>query len=198
MANTLLLGQGGHAHAESGGSAARHRSRNPLRRFQERFEHRFSRVRNGYRALLLLALGRPRRFIAGFLAVVIVSFGLAPFLGENFFPAMDSGQILMRVRARPGTRIEETARLFDQVEQVVRRTIPPDQIDGIVDNIGLPYSGINAAYRGARLALHGSTPPMRKSSPIKGSRPPQRPGGLQEDRCAIRRASNLIGFRAIR
>ena len=55
---------------------------------------------------------------------------------------MDSGQILMHVRAQPGTRIEETARLFDQVEQVVRRTIPPDQIDGIVDNIGLPYSGI--------------------------------------------------------
>jgi multidrug efflux pump subunit AcrB len=147
MANTLLRGQGGHAHAESGGSAARHRSRNPLRRFQEGFEHHFSRVRNGYRSLLLLALGRPRRFMAGFLAAVIVSFGLAPFLGENFFPAMDSGQILMHVRAQPGTRIEETARLFDQVEQVVRRTIPPDQIDGIVDNIGLPYSGINAAYQ---------------------------------------------------
>src|SRR5580692_8735343 len=147
MANTLLRGQGGHAHAESGGSVARHRSRNPLRRFQEGFEHHFSRVRNGYRSLLLLALGRPRRFMAGFLAAVIVSFGLAPFLGENFFPAMDSGQILMHVRAQPGTRIEETARLFGQVEQVVRRTIPPDQIDGIVDNIGLPYSGINAAYQ---------------------------------------------------
>ncbi len=141
MANYLLHGHGGH------GSAARRRSRNPLKRFQEGFEHRFSRVRNGYRALLLLALGRPKTFIAGFLAVVIVSFGLAPFLGENFFPPIDSGQILMHVRAQPGTRIEETARLFDQVEQVVRQTVPPDQLGMIVDNIGLPYSGINAAYQ---------------------------------------------------
>jgi multidrug efflux pump subunit AcrB len=147
MANTLLRGHGGHAHAESGGSAARHRSRNPLRRFQEEFEHHFSRVRNGYRSLLLLALGGPRRFMAGFLAAVIVSFGLAPYLGENFFPSMDSGEILVHIRAQPGTRIEETARLFDQVEQVVRRSIPSDQIDSIVDNIGLPYSGINTAYQ---------------------------------------------------
>ncbi len=70
-----------------------------------------------------------------------------PFLGENFFPAVDSGQILMHVRAQPGTRIEETARLFDFVEQTVRRTIPPDQLDNIVDNIGLPFSGINMAYQ---------------------------------------------------
>ena len=101
----------------------------------------------GYRSLLLLALGRPKMFIAGFLAAFVVSFGLWPFLGQNFFPAVDSGQILMHVRAQPGTRIEETARLFDQVEQTVRRTIPPDQIDGIVDNIGLPFSGINMAYQ---------------------------------------------------
>ena len=70
-----------------------------------------------------------------------------PFLGENFFPAVDSGQILMHVRAQPGTRIEETARLFDLVEQTIRRTIPPDQLDNIVDNIGLPFSGINMAYQ---------------------------------------------------
>ena len=147
MANTLLRGHGGDAHAESGGLAARRRSRNPLKRFQEGFEHHFSRVRNGYRSLLLLALGHPRRFIAGFLAVAIVSFGLAPYLGENFFPSMDSGQILLHIHAQPGTRIEETARLFDQIEQVVRRIIPSDQIDNIVDNIGLPYSGINTAYQ---------------------------------------------------
>ena len=87
-----------------------------------------------------LRSARPRTFIAGFLAcVVIVSFGLWPFLGKNFFPAIDSGQILMHVRAQPGTRIEETARLFDLIEQTVRRTIPPDQLDNIVDNIGLPF-----------------------------------------------------------
>ncbi len=95
----------------------------------------------------MLALGHPRIFIAGFLACVLASFGLWPFLGENFFPKIDSGQILMHVRAQPGTRIEETARLFDLVERTVRETIPPAQLDNIVDNIGLPYSGINMAYQ---------------------------------------------------
>ena len=104
-------------------------------------------MRERYRALLSLALASPRTFIVGFLACVILSFGLWPFLGENFFPSVDSGQILMHVRAQPGTRIEETARLFDQVEQTVRHTIPPDQLDNIVDNIGLPFSGINMAYQ---------------------------------------------------
>ena len=96
---------------------------------------------------MLLALGRPKTFIGGFLACVVLSFGLWPFLGENFFPAVDSGQILMHVRAQPGTRIEETARLFDLIEQTVRGIIPPDQLDNIVDNIGLPFSGINMAYQ---------------------------------------------------
>ena len=77
---------------------------------------------------------------------MLLSFGLAPFLGENFFPSVDSGQILMHVRAPTGTRIEETARLCDLVEQAIRQIIPPDQLDNIVDNIGLPYSGINMAY----------------------------------------------------
>ena len=97
--------------------------------------------------MLQLALNAPKTFIAGFLACVLVSFGLWPFLGENFFPTVDSGQILMHVRAQPGTRIEETARLFDLVEQVVRGTIPPSQVANIVDNIGLPFSGINMAYQ---------------------------------------------------
>jgi multidrug efflux pump subunit AcrB len=83
----------------------------------------------------------------GFLACVLLSFLLAPFLGKNFFPTVDSGQILMHVRAQPGTRIEETARLFEFVEDTVRRTIPPSEIDNIVDNIGLPFSGINMAYQ---------------------------------------------------
>ena len=127
------------------GAAAR--SRNPLKRFQQAFDDRFARIRARYRSLLSLALASPKIFIAGFLACVVLSFGLWPFLGENFFPAVDSGQILMHVRAQPGTRIEETARLFDLVEQTVRRIIPPDQLDNIVDNIGLPFSGINMAYQ---------------------------------------------------
>jgi len=137
----------GETGADDNAAAEPRRSRNPFKRLQQVFDDRFSRVRERYRSLLSLALASPRLFIAGFLACVIVSFGLWPFLGENFFPAVDSGQILMHVRAQPGTRIEETARLFDFVEQTIRRTIPPNQLDNIVDNIGLPFSGINMAYQ---------------------------------------------------
>jgi multidrug efflux pump subunit AcrB len=144
MANYLMRGQHQAPHDPSQLPA---RTRNPLKRFQQGFEVRFGQFRDSYRALLLLALSRPQTFIAGFIACVVLSFGLWPFLGENFFPSVDSGQILMHVRAQPGTRIEETARLFDLIEQTVRRTIPPNQLDNIVDNIGLPFSGINLAYQ---------------------------------------------------
>jgi multidrug efflux pump subunit AcrB len=149
MANFLMRGYHAEAHhdASSDGRPDTHRSRNPLRRFQLAFEVRFGRIRDRYRSLLVLALGNPRTFMAGFLACVLISFVLAPFLGKNFFPSVDSGQILMHVRAQPGTRIEETARLFEFVEQVVRQTIPPREVDNIVDNIGLPFSGINMAYQ---------------------------------------------------
>jgi multidrug efflux pump subunit AcrB len=151
MANHLLRGQvlhgGGHeGHGEGHSSASSFRPRNPFKRFQEGFEHHFEWLRDRYRSLLSLALSRPKTFIAGFLACVLLSLGLAPFLGENFFPTVDSGQILMHVRAPTGTRIEETARLCDLVEQAIRETMPPGEIDNIVDNIGLPYSGINMAY----------------------------------------------------
>jgi multidrug efflux pump subunit AcrB len=150
LSNYLL--RGGHAGGHGGSTgeqsgALRPRSKNPLKGFQHAFEARFERIREGYRSLLLLALGRPKTFMGIFLACVLLSFSLAPFLGENFFPSVDSGQILMHVRAQPGARIEETARLFDEIEQVIRQTIPPDQVDNIVDNIGLPYSGINMAYQ---------------------------------------------------
>jgi CzcA family heavy metal efflux pump len=141
MANYLLRN---HTGAES---AAPARLRNPFKRFQLAFEERFSRIRGRYRSLLSLALRHPKVFMTGFLACVVLSFVLAPFLGENFFPSVDSGQILMHVRAQPGTRIEETARLFEFVEQTVRQTIPARELDNIVDNIGLPFSGINMAYQ---------------------------------------------------
>ena len=147
MANFLLRKHAdGDGHGAHDGGGAPPRSRNPLKRFQQGFEARFERIRDGYRSLLTRALGSPKIFIAVFLACVLVSFGLAPFLGKNFFPSVDSGQIMMHVRAQSGTRIEETARLFDFVEQTVRQTIPPAQLDNIVDNIGLPFSGINMAY----------------------------------------------------
>jgi multidrug efflux pump subunit AcrB len=143
MARYML---GAHAHGGHEDASAPP-SRNPFKRFQAGFERLFALVRDRYRALLAVALGHPRWVIAGFIVFVAFSFALEPFLGENFFPAVDSGQILMHIRAQPGTRIEETARLFDRVEQTVRQIIPPAEVDNIVDNIGLPYSGINMAYQ---------------------------------------------------
>jgi len=151
LASYLLRGQAHHAqvdHAEAGGHDphAKPPTRNPLVRFQRGFEHRFEQLRSGYVSLLNIALDLRWIFVAGFLLVVAASFALVPFLGQNFFPAVDSGQIKLHLRAQIGTRIEETAKLCDEVEQAIRQTIPPDEVDNIVDNIGLPISGINMAY----------------------------------------------------
>ncbi|SKD04684.1 heavy metal efflux pump, CzcA family [Burkholderia sp. CF099] len=130
-----------HVHGEQ------HRpTRNPLIIFQRGFERRFERVRDVYRVLLHAALTSRRRFVVSFLIVVAVSFGLAPFLGRNFFPDIDSGEIALHVRGPVGLRIEQTAALFDHVEGTIRRTIPPEQLRSMVDNIGLPVSGINLTY----------------------------------------------------
>ena len=119
---------------------------NPLVRFQRGFIHRFERVRLVYRDLLALALARPWGFVIGLLAAVFLSFGLAPFLGQNFFPTIEAGQIKLHVRAPIGTRIEDTARLCDKIELAVRDLAPKDGLETVVDNIGLPISGINMAY----------------------------------------------------
>ncbi|MFC6338116.1 efflux RND transporter permease subunit [Pseudomonas karstica] len=121
-------------------------SRNPLVRFQQRFEVGFSRVRENYRATLERALGRRKVFLAGFMAVVLLSFGLVPFIGSNFFPSVDSGQVLMHVRAPVGTRVEETAVRFAHIERAIRKVIPAEEIVTMVDNIGLPPSNINLTY----------------------------------------------------
>ena len=119
---------------------------NVLSRFQRRFERGFENVRESYRALLELALERPRGFALGFLGVVLASLLLIPWLGENFFPSVDAGQIKLHMRAQTGTRIEETARLASEVEKTIRRVIPADELKSVVDNIGLPVSGINITY----------------------------------------------------
>ncbi|KAA1003384.1 efflux RND transporter permease subunit [Paraburkholderia panacisoli] len=121
-------------------------SRNPLLRFQRGFEARFERLRSVYHIALGLALARPQRLVAGFLVAVAVTLLLVPWLGRNFFPDIDAGEILIHVRAPLGTRVEDTAALFDRVENAVRATIPPRQLASIVDNIGLPVSGINLTY----------------------------------------------------
>jgi multidrug efflux pump subunit AcrB len=127
-------------------AAGRPETRNPFRRFQQGFERRFEAVRGYYVALLAFALARRRVFVPAFLAVVLLSFALIPLLGRNFFPSVDSGQINLHVRAPVGTRIEETAALFDRIETRIRQIIPPAQTVSIVDNIGLPVSGTNRAY----------------------------------------------------
>ena len=142
MAHFLL--KDGVAHHEH--DAHQPRSRNPLVRFQRGFEHRFETLRKAYRAILIGALGARWFFVVGFLLAVAVSFGLVPFLGQNFFPSIESPQIKLHVRAPTGTRIEETASLIDHVEAAVRTVVPPAAIVSMVDNIGLPISGINVAY----------------------------------------------------
>ena len=162
-------------------------TRNPFKRLQRGFEHYFGLARDRYRVFLSLAIERPIGVIVGFAVIVVLSLGLTPFLGENFFPTVDSGQILMHVRAQPGTRIEETARLFEFVEHSVRRTIPPRDIDNVVDNIGLPYSGINMAYQNtgtigpedgdALIALkEGHAPTDSYIKQLRGTLPRQFPG----------------------
>jgi multidrug efflux pump subunit AcrB len=138
----------GHASGELAAIMAYHpaRSRNPLVQFQRGFERQFDNFRGVYRILLGMALNSRKVFIVGFLAIVAASFLLSPFLGRNFFPSIDSGEIALHVRGPIGLRIEQTADLFDHIEGTVRRTIPPNQLQGMVDNIGLPNSGINLTY----------------------------------------------------
>ncbi|MGB7991798.1 MAG: efflux RND transporter permease subunit, partial [Candidatus Methylophosphatis roskildensis] len=119
---------------------------NPLVRFQRDFEERFERLRDGYRDLLRWLMTRRRAFLGGFLAVVAGSFVLVPFLGSDFFPTVDAGQILMHVRVPVGTRVEETAVRFARIEEAIRRVIPSGEITTLVDNIGLPNSSINLTY----------------------------------------------------
>jgi multidrug efflux pump subunit AcrB len=138
MAKYLLRSLDEHESAHQG---------NLLVRLQLRFEEAFESFRNRYRELLERCLVRPRTFLLAFLAICVVSLGiLIPWLGQDFFPAVDSGQFKLHMRARTGTRIEETARLCDLVEQSIRRQIPSDGLDTIIDNIGLPYSSINLSY----------------------------------------------------
>ncbi len=142
MAKYLLRAHPGHVHNPARAAP----SRNPLVLLQRSFEARFMRLRAAYHDLLALAIGRRRAFVAGFLAFVAASLLLTPFLGRNFFPQVDGGQILLHVRAPVGMRIEETAARFGDVEKAIRRLIPPAEIGALVDNIGTYLSAINTIY----------------------------------------------------
>ena len=145
MANYLLRKQA-KAHVDHRDTSPSQPSRNPLVRFHRSFERRFEAVRSTYRGLLHLCLHNRLKVIAGFIGFTLLSFALAPYLGQDFFPSVDGGQIKIHVRAQTGTRIEETTKLADRIGEAIHKIIPVDQLSGIVDNIGLSVSGINMAY----------------------------------------------------
>lgn len=140
-----------HPHDAQGNPLPPATTNNPLVKFQRAFEARFEKVRAGYREILATVLGRRPLFIVGFLAFIGASFLLVPFLGRNFFPAVDTGQILMHVRNQVGTRVEESANRLADIQKSVRRIIPPSEIETIADNIGFPISGINMTYNNTGL-----------------------------------------------
>ncbi|NWD75250.1 efflux RND transporter permease subunit [Pseudomonas gingeri] len=121
-------------------------SNNPLVKFQHGFESAFETFRGYYHGALEGALEHRRLVVISMLAFVVASFALVPFLGRNFFPEVDSGQILLHVRAPVGTRVESTAQLIAEIEKSIHTMIEPEQLAALVDNIGLPISGINTAY----------------------------------------------------
>ena len=129
-------------------------SRNPLARFQRGFERLFERTRTLYQSLLERLVIARRVFIPIFLLGCVATLGLIPFLGQNFFPSTDNGSFILHVRAKTGTRIEETAKLCDLVENTIRDVVPANQMDNILDNIGLPYSSIN--FQHATSGLFGA------------------------------------------
>ena len=121
-------------------------TRNPLVKFQRNFEQSFENFRGVYHALLKMAMAARWKFVASFLGIVLLSLGLTPYLGSNFFPSVDSGQILIHARLPVGTRVEESAARFAMIEKTIREVIPEEEITTLVDNIGLPPSSINLIY----------------------------------------------------
>src|SRR5271156_3759394 len=121
-------------------------TKNPFVKLQRKFEHAFERFRVGYQGLLETTLENRQFFAIGFVIFCVLSLGLVFFLGRDFFPQVDAGLIRLHFRARAGLRVEETARLCDEVEDVLRSEIPKEELETVLDNIGVPYSGINLSY----------------------------------------------------
>ena len=141
---TLAMLLMGHAHKPKAGAKP-----NLFMRLYHRFDAAFERMRATYIVILSTLLVRRRMFATLFLGFCLVSVGLVFALGEDFFPTVDAGDIRLHMRAPTGTRIEETARLADEVEKVVREVVPADELNTILDNLGVPYSGINLSYSNA-------------------------------------------------
>jgi multidrug efflux pump subunit AcrB len=133
-----------HSHTAAAAAA---QSRNPFIRLQLAFERRFERLREGYHRMLEGVIAHRGVFILVFLGFCALSSAvLYPWLGEDFFPSVDGGQFKLHVRARTGTRIEETARLCAEIGKTIRSIVPPNEIVAVLDNIGVPYSGLNLSY----------------------------------------------------
>src|SRR6266581_1360469 len=118
----------------------------PFVKLANRFDKAFERLKEAYGNLLGKIMARRAAFVIGFLSFCVASWLLVPFLGQNFFPTVDAGQFRLHVRAPTGTRIEQTAKLVDEVEAAIRHQVPANELEGILDNIGLPVSGINLSY----------------------------------------------------
>mgnify|MGYP002335823473 CR=1 FL=1 len=138
----MLLMSGAHA-------ADPTRAPSRLQRVYLSFDRQFERVRRAYMLILSTLLSRRRGFLFMFLGFCLLSSLLYPVLGRDFFPTVDAGQIRLHMRAPTGTRIEETALLADKVEAAIREIVPADQLDTILDNLGVPNSGINLSYSNA-------------------------------------------------
>jgi multidrug efflux pump subunit AcrB len=140
MAKYLLVAQIEEAHGEAP------KSRNPFVLVQQRFEHNFEKLRASYHRLLETCIHHSRIFVICFFAACVLSFGLLPMVGQDFFPTVDSGEFKLHLRAPTGTRIEETAALCERVDDDMRQLIPKAELTTIIDNIGVPYSGLNLSY----------------------------------------------------
>ena len=140
MAKYLLVAQIEETHGEAP------KSRNPFVLMQQRFEHGFEKLRASYHRLLETCIHHSRIFVICFFAACVLSFGLLPMVGQDFFPAVDSGEFKLHLRAPTGTRIEETAALCERVDDDMRQLIPKAELTTIIDNIGVPYSGLNLSY----------------------------------------------------
>jgi multidrug efflux pump subunit AcrB len=146
MAKYLLRG---HEHEAQAREKAK-TTRNLFIRFQAAFERGFEAFRGGYHRILELCVAHSKVFLLGFVGLAVLSAAaLYPFLGQDFFPSVDSGQFKLHLRAHTGARIEDVASLCDQVDRTIRELIPKDELVTIIDNIGLPYSGINLTFSNA-------------------------------------------------
>ncbi|MBJ7410181.1 MAG: efflux RND transporter permease subunit [Phenylobacterium sp.] len=159
-------------HKAGGAHPDAQRSANPLVRFQQAFERRFEAFRLSYGGLLEQTLRGRRWFVPGFLAMAVASLAITPWLGRDFFPSVDSGQIALHVRAPAGTRVEETAAEMARVQARIRNLIPANELRSMVDNIGLSSAPLNTVYNNSGtvgpgegdilIALeHGHTPTER-------------------------------------